>query len=1026
MSYRYPPLATWQAFEVFCRDFFEIRWDAQMMTVVGRQGQSQDGVDVLAMLPGMRWRGIQCKQKADGQLTRAEMKTELEATAGLNVSLERYVFATTAPRDAQVQAWARELAETVDFGIEVVAWHDVCDALADVRYRDVVAKHFPHTHLVAPVPTPSEPAEALDAFRSQHLGAILRLPTLAHAPGQRNADLVLTDVYTALDVTAKVDVTRESVYGNPLSHPLPAARQTSLPGSPSYLERLVASEWAKLSESGYPKSRQRRCRAVEAAAANRHLVLVGAPGSGKSTFGRFLVACLLGESLGRSDIDLSTLEGELEGEFRPWPFGAPLAIFASLQHFQASDHFPADGELGEARHLVDYLVSLGPDSDVLRRGLHRALAETEGALIVLDGLDETPSAEASRGQLKGVLSGLVRAYPGSRVLVTSRPYAYQHESPWRLDDVGFTSVELAPFDQRQQHDFVDAWYRRLVFRRLLDVAEDRQQAMSADLKQQIAVTDYLQPLAQRPLMLTMMADVHASNSGRLPAGGRAALYRKSIDLLLDRWNETRDGTKPTEALGMTLEQIQEALQKLAFEVHRTRGASEAQTVEIRRSELWEALVDTRKAYDSEATADDEQILNYLHQRSGILVGESEKIFRFPHRSYQEYLAASHLVETDDDFPNRLDEVVSEDPSLWREVVLLAAGQTARQKSLAWAIIEMLVPDGVPAEVAPFDHPRGFRALLAGLAIREARLWQAVSTANRGKLERVRLWLRRLIEQGGLDVKDRALAGQVLALLGDDRRGVGLGLDGLPELEWVEIPAGVFWMGGEQRGEGKPRHEAKVERFWISLYPVTHLQYQAFEEDGGHTERWRNCWTEAGWKWKEKWLSSEEELGFPFDLPNHPRVRVSWYQAVAFCNWLSDRTGHTIRLPTEAEWERAARGIDGQAYPWGEKFDSQRCNSFETGLGSTCAVGLFPAGASPPGAAGRGIVDSSGNVLEWCSTKGRGNYEQPAEEDLEGDAVRVSRGGSFADGQVSARSAYRRWGVPGFRSVGIGFRLVVPF
>ena len=1038
MAHHFPPPTAWQAFEGLCCDLFRELWNAPMTQKNGRSGQPQAGVDVFGLPSGSAsWFGVQCKQKLGSPVTLEELEAEIEKAKGFNPTLSHYIFATTAPRDQQAQKWARELTESSPFEVTVFAWDDICDALADVKYRDLLAKHFPSLTLVQPTVDITSPEEALHAFRCQHWSELLPLPSLAQARGQRHADLLLTDIYTALDITATLEVSVTLAHGTPAQQGSKTfeSKSVGLPGERTYLKALIASEHSMLATGealkkrhGGTDHRSRRIRALEATAANRRLVLVGAPGSGKSTFGRFLTLCLLGESLGRAAANLSTLVGDRGGDsepeveekegFVPWPHGALLPFFVSLQKFQTSGHFPPAGEGGKARHLFAFLESLG-EGAFFDRGLAQALRRDDGALVILDGLDETPSAETGRVQLRQVISGFVRAYPGCRVVVTSRPYAYRIDSPWRLDDAGFASVDLAPFDRGQQQAFVTAWYRRLVARKLLDVKEEREEEMVADLLAQIERTSYLEPLARSPLMLTMMADLHASNGGRLPGGGRAALYRESVALLLDRWNETREGTKPTEALGMPLEQIEEALQKLAFEVHRSRGASDAETPEIGRAELWDALVSTRDAHGQGGAVDDREIMAYLHQRSGILLGESETVYRFPHRSYQEYLAAAHLV--DNEFPDLLDKVVSEDPALWREVVQLAVGQV--KPFMAWTIIETLVPTGPPAEGPALDDPRFVCALLAALSIREQKLGVKRSGVNEDKCERVRLWLRRAVEQGAMDVQDRAQAGQVLGLLGDDRPGVGL-VDGSPDIEWVEIPAGTFIMGGEMDDDEKPVHDEQVEGFRISRYPLTHAQYQGFVDDGGYGERWRRCWTEAGWEWKGE-RQGPATFGEPFELANHPQVGVSWYEAVAYCRWLSEKTGQEHRLPNESEWERAARGVDGREYPWGAKFDASLCNSEAIGLGSTTAVGLFPGGESPAGSDGAGILDASGNVLEWCSTKWRESYEEPADDALEGSFVRVLRGGGFAVGSYDARCAYRlRFGPVNFYFF-VGFRLVAP-
>ena len=222
---------------------------------------------------------------------------------------------------------------------------------------------------------------------------------------------------------------------------------------------------------------------------------------------------------------------------------------------------------------------------------------------------------------------------------------------------------------------------------------------------------------------------------------------------------------------------------------------------------------------------------------------------------------------------------------------------------------------------------------------------------------------------------------------------------------MTIPGGDFiYQQGERR---------KLDSFRIARYPVTNAQYQAFIDAGGYgDERWR------------------QGLRHPKPEPprwpqgNRPRTDVSWYEAVAFCRWLSAQLGYELRLPTEEEWERTARGRDGREYPWGGTCESGRANINETwssrqvgewNLGQTTAVGIYPHAASS-----EGVLDLSGNVWEWCLNK----YDRPREIDADtGGQARELRGGSWNVTADFARSAVRLRAGPGDRSGNIGFRLV---
>jgi formylglycine-generating enzyme required for sulfatase activity len=212
-----------------------------------------------------------------------------------------------------------------------------------------------------------------------------------------------------------------------------------------------------------------------------------------------------------------------------------------------------------------------------------------------------------------------------------------------------------------------------------------------------------------------------------------------------------------------------------------------------------------------------------------------------------------------------------------------------------------------------------------------------------------------------------------------------------------------------------------EPFRISRYPVTVAQYQAFVEAGGYKEQ--RYWTGAGWKWRtEQSVSGPESTGK--EVPgNHPQVGVTWYEAAAFCGWLSEKLKFRVDLPTEAQWERAARHTDGRIFVWGNDFDASRCNMGDTGIGSTSAVGIFPDDRAECGA-----MDLCGNVREWCRTvylENYKDYQEKASDSLEETGARVLRGGAFGDDRGGVRSAGRGWYSPSGRHRFDGFRVVAP-
>ncbi|MGQ9492320.1 MAG: SUMF1/EgtB/PvdO family nonheme iron enzyme [Anaerolineae bacterium] len=242
-----------------------------------------------------------------------------------------------------------------------------------------------------------------------------------------------------------------------------------------------------------------------------------------------------------------------------------------------------------------------------------------------------------------------------------------------------------------------------------------------------------------------------------------------------------------------------------------------------------------------------------------------------------------------------------------------------------------------------------------------------------------------LEDGNTPLPVRLAAGETLAYLGDPRD-----FD-----EMIQIPAGEFLYG-----EGK--QPLSLESFRIGKYPVTNAQYKRFLDAN---PKHRVPYSDADWARPYNW--DRRKRTYPQGKANHPVVLVSWEDANAYCAWLEKTTGKQFRLPTEQEWEKAARGTDGREWPWGDDFSSEKANTVESGIDGTTPVGCYPDAASP-----YGCLDMVGNVWEWTA----GEY---------GPGRRVMRGGSWRSPQYSARCACRRRDVPDDWLRNFWFRVVAP-
>jgi formylglycine-generating enzyme required for sulfatase activity len=198
---------------------------------------------------------------------------------------------------------------------------------------------------------------------------------------------------------------------------------------------------------------------------------------------------------------------------------------------------------------------------------------------------------------------------------------------------------------------------------------------------------------------------------------------------------------------------------------------------------------------------------------------------------------------------------------------------------------------------------------------------------------------------------------------------------------IVIPAGEFTMGSDHDVE-RPSHTVFVDGFEIDKFEVTNQEFERFVWETGYVTDAEKA-GETSWRYYAK------------NKANHPVVKVTWNDAKSYCEWLGKR------LPTEAEWEKAARGTDARTHPWGNQWDAAKANTKEAKLRGTTAVGSFPAGASP-----YGVMDMAGNVAEWTTDWFKaypgGDFYSP----YFGEKFRVIRGGGWFDDKQLVRTTQR--------------------
>jgi len=591
------------------------------------------------------------------------------------------------------------------------------------------------------------------------------------------------------------------------------------------------------------------------------------------------------------------------------------------------------------------------------------------------------------------------------MLVTARESGYREDAVFGDD---FIRMDVQPLDNKQIKILVRNWCRLLY--------PESVEAKTKDILKAIReinhryVQQELPPLISTPLMTTMVVSVRWGEN-ELPRE-RARLYESAVKVILQAQYLEEDETRQDLVnWGGPWEAQREWLALLALEMQ--RGGRDGAAIQEER--VREILVNCPGMNPEKLDV----FLQSVRLRGG-LFEERAELFQFVHLTFQEFLTARLLVKMRREGLNNLTRLATE--PRWREVCLLMYSIARDDYSpFADQYLDWL------GTLTPDDRR------LAGLELAAAAILE-IERPDPNFRQKQAVRLLDAIQDVHRETRPvtRAQAGNTLSSLGDPRFDEDAwNLPAEPLLGFVEIPAGIFKMGSNVGRDLKaheveqPEHLVDLPTYYIARYPVTVAQFHVFVE---HT--------------KNRLYDYNYRLEGIF---NHPIVLVNWHDAQAYCQWLEKtlsetrkapaaiqallKNGYHIRLPTEAEWEKAARGLhsarseDARIYPWGDDFDPNRANTFEIQLGTTTPVGCFASGAST-----YGIMDICGNVFEWCedwfhekyyADSPKRNPKGPEKGDF-----KVVRGGSWRYHRYYARCALRSWVHPDNWREDIGFRCVL--
>ena len=487
------------------------------------------------------------------------------------------------------------------------------------------------------------------------------------------------------------------------------------------------------------------------------------------------------------------------------------------------------------------------------------------------------------------------------------------------------------------------------------------------------------PLCRNPFMFTMVCDLY-EHQGQIPAN-RGELFKSfinaSIDSELARIANVEMWIADDERYASYKKLVLGALTSLAREIQLQKLGTGIGTV------LAKATLE--RQWDKSQV----ELTLTLARDSGLISTDRDQIL-FSHQLIQEYFASEILGSAMDSDPpilasNFFNPECWWEPQGWEETAIILAGVRGRKeinKVIRW------LADAQPELAVRAIEQCG----IPGVTI------ASVDSSLREWLQK--RWAPRICDEGE-PIKARAVIGTAIGRIGDPRNGVGVRLvqgRPTPDIDWCGVPE---------------------KAYEISRFPITYLQFQSFVEanDGYSQSIWWDA-SEESRIWHARHPAAVESM---FKDSNYPRVDVSWFEAIAFSAWLSDRLGEEIGLPDEAQWEYAACGSENNEYPWGVSFNAQHGN-VESGngeaLGRISCVGVFPGGKAFCGA-----EDMFGNVWEWCNEIFPCSQSIQDKTILTQVSVGILKGGSWFYRPEFTKCKYRFWAFPTYFSKDVGFRVI---
>ena len=722
----------------------------------------------------------------------------------------------------------------------------------------------------------------------------------------------------------------------------------------------------------------------------KSLYVSGAAGSGKTTFCQWLTLALCQQNVSSHPL----APPDQFRESFPEPLKEKLPLLVTLREFWK--YLPeTGGELTRARleHSLERWIEATQPGGLAWSEVKRHLAVGQTVLI-FDGVDEVPRDGAASEPLTGprsqLLSGLADAVAawttlGNRVLVTSRPYGLEPDEQQQL---GLPHAPVSELPAELQRLLVRRWFL------ILKPDGVQGESISRELWDEVERRPEIAQLASNPLLMTALCIVYGEDR-KLPKD-EFDLYDRIVDrVLCNRYSNGSNDVARNRCRLCVIAHGMHTGAGLGLSEERRQPQAEITDHEIER--ILEAYQQNQPGSETRKLSA-QGARNELLSHSGLLLPKGDHRAGFCHLTIQDFLAAEWLYDQNRAKPVPIFRKYGGTPEWRRALTLLFGAWTSTRfvsKEEAVHLLTRLINGLKNAEIRLGVVLTDCWRVLHGHELvlppeSQSRLIRFCQTAIKSEVP----------------IAERNELALALGRMGDPRLIGDLRSD--DSKAWVVVPADDYRVGdaGIQKEWGgtfalKSEVMALKEAFQLSRYPVTNEQFGKFMASDGYQRE--TLWDPVGWEWRVKHEILEPALwrNGKWNGATQPIVGISWWEADAFCKWAGGR------LPTEREWEAAARGPTGNVYPWGKDWKPGLCNASDAGLGVTSPVGMFPSSASLSGA-----HDMAGNVWEWCDDL----YEVDGER-------RVLRGGSWYDVSRGCRSAVRGRDAPGNRDVNIGFRVV---